>query len=239
MDIVDVLIMLIPAGMVAFVLFEVGCCMFGEARKPQDGAGEGMPYRTVVVRRRLRRMLFVAAAVTFVGGVVSALLSADVAYFCSLVLPMFVVGVAGAVTGRKVMGDRIVLPLALCCVTVVVVVSLLPIFINSTQDLDVTVAEGRLKISGSYGETIPLDSISTVMLVDKMPYIERRTNGYSFNGVALGRFETADGRSLTLHSYSGDGPFVRVVTRGGRHVYLNSRDSGLTRKAYALIRSGL
>ncbi len=72
-----------------------------------------------------------------------------------------------------------------------------------------------------------------------MPYIERRTNGYSFNGVALGRFETADGRSLTLHSYSGDGPFVRVVTRGGRHVYLNSRDSGLTRKACALIRSGL
>lgn len=62
MDIVDVLIMLIPAGMVAFVLFEVGCCMFGEARKPQDGAGEGMPYRAVVVRRRLRRMLFVAAA---------------------------------------------------------------------------------------------------------------------------------------------------------------------------------
>lgn len=239
MDIVNVLILLIPAGIVAVVLFEVGSCLFGGGRKSQGGAHDGMPDRLYALRRRLRRMLYCAAAVTFAGGAVSAMLSADVAYFCFLVLPAFVVGAVGVVLGRRVEGGSIVMPLALCCVVAVLIVSVLPIFINSVHDLDVAVSGGRVELRGSYGETIPLDSVTSVRLVDKLPYIERRTNGYSFNGVALGRFETADGRALTMHVYSADGPFVELVTRGGRHVYFNSRDAQLTRKACHSIRKAL
>ena len=44
-----------------------------------------------------------------------------------------------------------------------------------------------------------VNDIRSVRLVDAMPQVVMRTNGYSFGGVNLGRFKAKDGATGCIH----------------------------------------
>ena len=184
-------------------------------------------------RRQVRFVFTIAVAVTLVGGAVSAVLGRDVVYFCFLACPVLLavsysVIVLTVKEHRKTAIGVIAGVVALCAGLL-----LLPVFVSSTSELDVELDDGKLSINGNYGEDIMVNEIRSVRLVDAMPQVVIRTNGYSFGGVNLGRFKAKDGATVWLHSYSGKGPFIQITTNDGRECYVNSKDPMQTRRLFA------
>ena len=116
---------------------------------------------------------------------------------------------------------------------------LIPVGVSSTSDLDASLTGGKLSISGNYGEDITLTDIKEVRLVEALPQIGIRTNGYSFGGVNLGRFRTEEGSSVWLHSYSEAGPFIRITTNDGRTHYLNSKEPSQTKSLFHRLKENI
>jgi len=115
---------------------------------------------------------------------------------------------------------------------VIVVIALVCYFSTETK---VAVENRNIQIAGIYGQTIPFDSIDQVSLLDTMPEIVRRTNGYSFLSVKKGYFKTEDGRTVKLFLHSSEAPYLKISDKSGTSVFINYKDSGLTERVYGEI----
>ena len=116
----------------------------------------------------------------------------------------------------------------------VVIIVVIPVLYFSAET-KVTVENRNIQISGIYGQTIPFDNIEEVNLLDTMPEIVRRTNGYSFLSVKKGYFKTGGGRTVKLFLHSSEPPYLRVSDKSGESVFINYKDSGLTERVYGEI----
>lgn len=228
MDAVKVLVELIPGAAIAGIL--LFAMFLAEREAAARGAAEGKRGGG----RRLRALFVSAAVVTLAGSFVSSLLGSGVAYFCFLVLPLILVVVLYLSRSKA---GRFVAVLLVLFAGLGVYLSRHPVFRQAHGDLDVTLTDSVVEIGGSFGEDIRLADIAGLRLVDSLPAISLRTFGYSAAGVNLGRFRAADGRTVWLHTYSTGGKAVRIDTRDGREIYINSRDSLRTKAVYADIDS--
>lgn len=116
----------------------------------------------------------------------------------------------------------------------VVIIVVIPVLYFSAET-KVTVENRNIQILGIYGQTIPFDSIDQVILLDTMPEIVRRTNGYSFLSVKKGYFKTEDGRIVKLFLHSSEAPYLKISDKSGTSVFVNYKDSGLTERVYGEI----
>lgn len=227
MDVVEILVKLAVAVVVAVVLGGVAVLLRSEMKKHTLSVGG---------KKRLLFVFAISVAVTLVGGVVSGVLGYDAIYFCFLVCPtlfavfysvIILMGKERRKTGIGVIVGVVALGAWLM---------LIPMGVSSTSDLDVSVTDGKLSISGIYGEDIMLTDIKEARLVETLPQVSIRTNGYSFGGVNLGRFRTKEGFTVWLHSYSGQGPFIRITTNGGQIHYINSKKQAQTKSLFHQIK---
>ena len=93
--------------------------------------------------------------------------------------------------------------------------------------------EGKeIRIEGSYGETFFLDDLSQVSLVDTLPVIKRRTNGYSFLSVKKGYFRTESNEKVKLFLHSSDGLFLKMERKVDIPIFINYKDPGKTQQVY-------
>ncbi len=221
------------------VMVIVAAVLGGVAVLLRHGIEKHTPPIEGKVRRRLLSVFIVSVAATVVGGSVSGVLGSDVVYFCFLVCPaLFAVfysviilagkahrkAAVGVIAGVVVLGAGLML---------------IPMGVSSASDLDASLTDGKLSINGSYGEDIILADIKDVRLTETLPQIAIRTSGYSFGGVNLGRFRTEKGCAVWLHSYSGQGPFIRITTNDGRIRYINSKKPALTKSLFHSIKESI
>lgn len=82
-----------------------------------------------------------------------------------------------------------------------------------------------------YGVTMPLSDIERVELVDALPAIQRRTNGFAAGGLLRGHFRLAEWGSGRLFINSSVPPYLVVRTRD-TFVVVNFADSARTRQLY-------
>lgn len=87
-------------------------------------------------------------------------------------------------------------------------------------------------IKGMYGLTIPFSEIEQVDLVQDIPGIARRTNGYAFGKTRIGNFKLSDGNPAKLFVKKGVAPYVLIKSRGRVPVYLNYEDGQQTMDLY-------
>jgi hypothetical protein len=76
-----------------------------------------------------------------------------------------------------------------------------------------------LRIGGIYGETLSRSSISSVQLVDTLPPIQWKTNGFATGSAQKGYFRTRDGRTIKLMLNRGDAPYLLMTRSDGRQIY--------------------
>ena len=222
----------------AVVVF-VSAVLAGVAVLLRYGMDKHTPQVEGKKRRNILLVYVIAIAATLVGGGVSGVAGGDALYFCFLVCPaLFAVFYSVIISAGKAHRKA-----AVGVVAGVVVfgagLMLIPVGVSSTSDLDASLTGGKLSISGNYGEDITLTDIKEVRLVEALPQIGIRTNGYSFGGVNLGRFRTEEGSSVWLHSYSEAGPFIRITTNDGRTHYLNSKEPSQTKSLFHRLKENI
>ncbi|NDV82884.1 hypothetical protein D0T87_12965 [Bacteroides sp. 51] len=114
---------------------------------------------------------------------------------------------------------------------IAIIVFVVVVRIHSTE-ANVSIEGEEIRIEGSYGERFSLDDLSQVNLVDTLPVIKSRTDGYSFASVKKGYFRTESGERIKLFLHVADGPFLKIQRKDDIPVFINYSDSSKTQQVY-------
>lgn len=96
----------------------------------------------------------------------------------------------------------------------------------------VTFSEEDIKISGQYGITINKEDIISCTLIDDMPKIVAKNNGFNDGaGNNKGSFTLDKGEKASLYMQSNKGPFVRLVLKD-KNIYINYWNQADTEELY-------
>lgn len=89
-----------------------------------------------------------------------------------------------------------------------------------------------IQFSGMYGVEIKLAEIDDVRLVDNLPEIKMRTNGFSFGAVAKGFFDLKEYGNSRLIIHSEKPPYLIISHRDGEKTIVNFKERSLTESTY-------
>jgi hypothetical protein len=82
----------------------------------------------------------------------------------------------------------------------------------------------KIEILGSYGEEIIPSEIKTVELVDDLPRITMKVNGFALGAIKKGYFKTKEGEKIKLILNSGTKPYLLITKINGGKIYFSSKD---------------
>lgn len=102
----------------------------------------------------------------------------------------------------------------------------------ASHESSVGIEKGKITLSGLYGESLPVASISQVFLADTLPHIGMRMNGISLGRINKGYFYSKSLRQnvkILLHSDSP--PYVYLITPDN-YIIFNLKDKNKTIGAY-------
>ena len=96
-----------------------------------------------------------------------------------------------------------------------------------------------IKFKGMYGLELRFNEIEKIEVIQQIPKILKRTNGFSFLNTKKGVFELEDLGTSRLLVHSNSSPYLLISKRKGEHIILNSNNRNETLELYNLISSRL
>jgi len=103
--------------------------------------------------------------------------------------------------------------------------------IQGFQPSAVTFDQTTLTISGSYGQSISLQDIQSLELLEQLPVIELRTNGSAIGERLRGHFRLRDVGQVMLYLKVGVPPYI-VIKTAAQPIYLNLETAEQTQDLY-------
>lgn len=82
----------------------------------------------------------------------------------------------------------------------------------------------KIAFEGSYGETLTTDQIDHIGLVDELPEITLKTNGFALGSVKKGYFKTQNGEVVKLILNSGQGPYIVFTKTDGKKLFYSAKE---------------
>lgn len=98
---------------------------------------------------------------------------------------------------------------------------------NFSQDGGHASDRASLRISGMYGETISLSEIQSFALIDTLPKITFRENGFAMGRISKGYFRTADKERVKLILNTKTPPYILITKTNGRKIYYSARNASI------------
>ncbi len=95
----------------------------------------------------------------------------------------------------------------------------------------VTITEGHLEISGMYGGEWTQEEIQEVTLLEEMPPVNVRVNGFAMTNLSKGKFRV-EGYGTALLFLRGDARPVLYVSTEDEEIFMNGEDEGQVRGWY-------
>ncbi|MEO6686867.1 MAG: DUF3784 domain-containing protein [Dyadobacter sp.] len=97
------------------------------------------------------------------------------------------------------------------------------LFANGFRDSEILFEKDNLEITGMYGEKISRDKILDVKLVDELPNITIKSNGFAAGDFRKGYFKTNDRKTVTLFVNKKAKPYLLLMTTT-EEIYFSSID---------------
>lgn len=105
-----------------------------------------------------------------------------------------------------------------------VFLAIVAMFFHSLQDNKIEISNNIIKIKGDYGMEIKTNEIKTIQLVDKLPEISIRTNGFALQTIKKGYFKTANGEKIKLLINTDKQPIIYITTTDNQKIYYSSKN---------------
>jgi hypothetical protein len=106
-------------------------------------------------------------------------------------------------------------------ITGITLISVIGLIYYGTISPKITLSERSIKISGIYGQNINIADIKNVELVNNIPEIILKTNGFNFGETLKGNFKLKDYGNCKLFLKSKDGPFLMIIDNKGERILIN------------------
>jgi len=105
--------------------------------------------------------------------------------------------------------------------TLVFVVSLL---LWGSKENKLTFDSGKIEIEGTYGESLLPSDLSSIELINELPEITLRTNGFSHGDVNKGFFKTDSGEIVKLILNADNKPYIFFTKTDGKKIYYSAKE---------------
>ncbi|WP_421750507.1 DUF3784 domain-containing protein [Croceimicrobium sp.] len=101
----------------------------------------------------------------------------------------------------------------------VCIIGVSTLLIYGDQNVDFVIQDQEVHISGMYGEEFKLEDIESFRLVDELPAISHRMNGFAMDPVFKGYFRTKSGDKVKLLVQSKESPLLYIQLKNGQEIY--------------------
>lgn len=105
----------------------------------------------------------------------------------------------------------------------VVLIFVSVLFVLALREDKLLVTEEAVILEGNYGQQIPGADIQSIALVQNIPPLATRTNGFAMGSVLKGYFKTRDGEIVKLILNSDQKPFILITLDSGEKIYYASK----------------
>lgn len=113
---------------------------------------------------------------------------------------------------------------------VIVAVSVTGLIYTNSKPNGFTVENGSLVITGAYGETVPLSTVSEISVEKSLPAGLQKENGFDWESVLKGSFRSGSNR-VTLYVDTKAAAFLRLKTPDGE-IYISTGSAAQTQALY-------
>lgn len=96
------------------------------------------------------------------------------------------------------------------------------------QKPDLAITEDTFEITGMYGDEWPIESITKLELLEEMPEVTWKENGFGLSTLAKGRF-TVEGYGSSLLFIHKEAPYI-YIEMGRKHIFINGENEEQTLK---------
>ncbi|SFB07201.1 MULTISPECIES: DUF3784 domain-containing protein [unclassified Bacillus (in: firmicutes)] len=104
------------------------------------------------------------------------------------------------------------------------------------QKSDLITKKNTFEITGMYGKEWNYDDIQNVELMEKMPEVTWKQNGFGTAGIAKGYFKVTGYGSSLLFIEKGNAPYL-YIKMDGKDIFINSDDASETQKWYETLQN--
>src|SRR5690606_34185800 len=108
-------------------------------------------------------------------------------------------------------------------IMIAVLIRIVAIFTYGLQNNTIEIKEDIIQISGNYGMDLPINNIQSVELVNELPEITLKINGFALETIEKGLFKTADDKEVKLLINSQNKPFILIRTKTNEKIYYSSK----------------
>ena len=196
------------------------------------GYGHLDEYQKKIFPIFLFKTLVTTGIITVAGCIVPALLNWHTGVAIFLILPSLIMLVYILLKEKR---KKLKMPLIIFFVLLMIGI---PLFIIiSSREHSIFFEDDNIKITGLYGETIPVKDIKNVELIKDIPAIQLRTNGLALGAVRKGYFSMKDLGTVKLFLSSSSQPYVKFQTVSNQYIIFNFENADKTIDVYNEIKS--
>ena len=109
-------------------------------------------------------------------------------------------------------------------------------FKSSFNDNEIIVDANSIEITGEYGIKINKKDLKSVELINHIPKISTKINGFALETIKKGYFRTAQDEKVTLLINSDSSPIILLITKDNYKIYYSSKNKS-NEKIFIEIRS--
>jgi hypothetical protein len=102
------------------------------------------------------------------------------------------------------------------------------------EDFEIKTNKDTFQITGMYGDEWHYSDLQTVKLLDEMPEITWKQNGFGLSTMAKGRFIVEDYGSSLLFIHKGSSPYLYIEVDGEK-IFFNQNNPEQTKKWYKFL----
>ena len=97
-------------------------------------------------------------------------------------------------------------------------------FNSSLKDNEIIVTDQKIEITGQYGLEINFGDLKSMNLVDKLPEIKSKKNGFALETIKKGIFKIANGEKVKLLINSNKSPIILFIYNDNQKIYYSSKE---------------
>lgn len=201
-------------------------------RNPHDQFKDSKFYKSEVIEQygiEISKAFKFAGIFVIVFSFVTFLINSEILSFSTSVVVPFGAGIYALIKRKIVTQKTSTFAIIFLTATLILLMSIIPI---AYIEPNIIIHKENITISGVYGESIPLDQISHVQLIEATPKIKLRTNGIAIGEIKKGYFSTDTLGNIKLIVHKDKKPFLHIETENKRHIIINFRDPNKTLVIY-------
>ena len=97
------------------------------------------------------------------------------------------------------------------------------LLISGIKEDQLIVNTDSIEFEGNYGEILTSNQITSIKLVNKLPNISLKTNGFAISDIKKGFFKTENGEVIKLILNANNKPFILFIKSDGKKIYYSAK----------------